>query len=69
MTSANLLDAGFVGWPLTWQRGNLCERLDRAIEKLDWQIRFHQASIHHLHYLKSDHRPLCLKLSAAPALN
>jgi hypothetical protein len=30
----DLIDAGFQGFPFTWQRGNLKERLDRMLINL-----------------------------------
>ena len=65
----HFIDAGFVGWPFTWQRGSLCERLDRCLVNTDWRLRFPNATIHHLHHLKSDHRPLWLKLVHEPSPN
>ncbi|RYQ82266.1 hypothetical protein Ahy_B10g100865 [Arachis hypogaea] len=59
---ASGLDLGFSGWPFTWKRGNLAERLDRGLSNLDWQIAFPEARIKHLPMLKSDHSPICLQL-------
>ncbi|XP_052112461.1 uncharacterized protein LOC127744218 [Arachis duranensis] len=50
------------GWPYTWKRANLAERLDRGLSNLDWQIQFPEAIIKHMPMLKSDHSPICLQL-------
>ncbi|XP_057760080.1 uncharacterized protein LOC130980411 [Arachis stenosperma] len=63
VSDVGLLDLGFSGFPFTWKRGNLFERLDRALSDIDWQIKFPEASIKHLPSLKSDHSPIYLQLS------
>ncbi|RYR67697.1 hypothetical protein Ahy_A03g014089 [Arachis hypogaea] len=55
-----LMDLGYSGWPFTWRRGNLMERLDRGLGNLDWNITFPEASIMHLPMFKSNHSPLFL---------
>ncbi|KAJ1431883.1 Endonuclease/exonuclease/phosphatase superfamily [Sesbania bispinosa] len=60
---------GFVGYPFTWRRGNLAERLDRVLINLDWRLRFQQASVYHLPFLKSDHVPLWLCFKESPRPN
>ncbi|RYQ99954.1 hypothetical protein Ahy_B07g087983 [Arachis hypogaea] len=30
-----LINLGYVGWPFTWRRGNLVERLDRDLYNID----------------------------------
>ncbi|RYQ83778.1 hypothetical protein Ahy_B10g102615 [Arachis hypogaea] len=62
VSTCGLVDLGFSGWPFTWKRGNLAERLDRGLSNLDWQIAFPEARIKHLPMLKSDHSPICLQL-------
>ncbi|KAK5785850.1 hypothetical protein PVK06_040471 [Gossypium arboreum] len=54
-------DLGFQGTPFTWHRGNLSERLDRAVENDAWMEAFPNCLITHLTRIKSDHRPLFLK--------
>ncbi|RYR10336.1 hypothetical protein Ahy_B05g078806 [Arachis hypogaea] len=34
------------GWPFTWKRGNLAERLDRRLSNLDCQIKFPERGIY-----------------------
>lgn len=55
-----LEDMGFKGCPFTWHRGDLKERLDRAVINLQWRLRFQEASIFYLSHYKSDHVPLWL---------
>ncbi|XP_015958574.1 uncharacterized protein LOC107482557 [Arachis duranensis] len=63
VSDCGLLDLGYSGWPFTWKRGNLVERLDRGLSNLEWQIIFPTAHIKHLPSFKSDHCPLCLHLT------
>ncbi|RYR24559.1 hypothetical protein Ahy_B02g058063 [Arachis hypogaea] len=58
-----------IGWPFTWKRGNLVERLDRGLSNLNWQLKFPEAYLKHLPLLKSDHSPICLKFAADPSPN
>ncbi|XP_025608011.1 uncharacterized protein [Arachis hypogaea] len=62
-SNCGLIDLGYSGWPFTWKREELTERLDRGLSNLDWQITFPEASVKHLPMLKSDHSPICLQLS------
>ncbi|QHO24945.1 uncharacterized protein DS421_12g376770 [Arachis hypogaea] len=57
------------GWPYTWRRGNLVERLDRDLSNLEWQLTFSEATLKHLPMFKSDHVPLCLQLSTIGSYN
>ncbi|RYR06916.1 hypothetical protein Ahy_B05g074233 [Arachis hypogaea] len=57
------------GWPFTWKRGNLAERLDRGLSNLEWQIAFPEAYVKHLSMFNSDHSPICLQLSNAVTQN
>ncbi|XP_020239804.1 uncharacterized protein LOC109818683 [Cajanus cajan] len=59
----NLVDLGFQGAPFTWNRGQLQERLDRGLANMDWCLLFSEATIVHLHPLKSDHCPLLLRMT------
>lgn len=58
---SGVIDAGFEGYPFTWKRGTLEERLDRAMINLSWRLRFFEARVIHLHKLKSDHCPILNK--------
>jgi hypothetical protein len=55
-----LEDIGFSGEIFTWKRGQIRERLDRVIANGDWAIMHPGATLDHLEYTKSDHRPLLL---------
>lgn len=55
-----LKDLGFHGPRFTWNRGTLFERLDRALYNFDWEMLAPSTVVHHLHKLKSDHRPLAI---------
>ncbi|XP_072066946.1 uncharacterized protein [Arachis hypogaea] len=63
VSNCGLVDLDYSGWPFTWKRGNLEERLDRGLSNLDWQIAFPEACVKHLPMLKSDHSPIYLQLS------
>ncbi|RYR04899.1 hypothetical protein Ahy_B06g084709 isoform A [Arachis hypogaea] len=43
-----LLDLGYSGYPFTYKKGNLVERLDRGLSNMDWKIRFPDARMKHL---------------------
>ncbi|XP_057730222.1 uncharacterized protein LOC130945532 [Arachis stenosperma] len=55
-----LFDLGYCGWTFTWKRGNLVERLDRALCNLKWHNTFPESKVKQLPSFKSDHSPLCL---------
>jgi hypothetical protein len=56
----NLMDMGYIGDKFTWQRGNIRERLDRALANEAWSDKFPDACLHHLDYYRSDHRPILM---------
>ncbi|XP_021623881.1 uncharacterized protein LOC110623265 [Manihot esculenta] len=60
--NAGLRDMGFKGPKFTWSRGNLFQRLDRALCNSAWDLAFSRATVYHLHQLKSDHRPLLISV-------
>nr|KYP46734.1 Retrovirus-related Pol polyprotein LINE-1 [Cajanus cajan] len=62
INQCQLVDLGFNGAPFTWRRGNLFERLDRALASYDWRVLFPEALISHFNPLKSDHCPILLRL-------
>ncbi|RYR20521.1 hypothetical protein Ahy_B03g065693 [Arachis hypogaea] len=43
ISDCGLMDLGYSGWPFTWRRGNLMERIDRGLGNLDWNITFSKA--------------------------
>ncbi|XP_015959301.1 uncharacterized protein LOC107483194 [Arachis duranensis] len=69
VSTSGLIDLGYSGWPFTWKRGNLAERLDRGLCNVEWKIAFPEAYVKHLPMLKSDHSLICLQLSNAMAQN
>ncbi|RYR16350.1 hypothetical protein Ahy_B04g073348 [Arachis hypogaea] len=48
VSTSGLIDLGYSGWPFTWKRGTLAERLDRGFSNVDWQIAFPEACVKHL---------------------
>ncbi|RYR27988.1 hypothetical protein Ahy_B01g052070 isoform D [Arachis hypogaea] len=63
VSNCGLLNLGYSGWPYTWKRGSLFERLDRGLSNMEWQMCFPDVGIKHLSMLKSDHSPLLLQFS------
>ncbi|XP_019465407.1 PREDICTED: uncharacterized protein LOC109363611 [Lupinus angustifolius] len=63
INDCELIDLGFVGPSYTWKRGNLKERLYRALSNMDLRLKFSIASITHLNLLKSDHSPLLMNFT------
>ncbi|RYR00167.1 hypothetical protein Ahy_B07g088266 [Arachis hypogaea] len=45
ISDCGLIDLGFVGWPFTWRRGNIVDRLDRGLSNLEWQLSFLEAFV------------------------
>ncbi|KAK5811979.1 hypothetical protein PVK06_027373 [Gossypium arboreum] len=62
MDSMGLHDLGFSGPNFTWNRGEVFERLDRAICNDAWSLKFPLSKVLHLQKLKSDHRPIKLSI-------
>ncbi|CAN1120799.1 hypothetical protein LINPERHAP2_LOCUS413 [Linum perenne] len=58
----SLIDTGIVGPRFTWFRKNLKERLDRCLANADWFSTFPDSSTIHVERLKSDHRPLLVRI-------
>ncbi|KAI9112778.1 hypothetical protein K1719_016281 [Acacia pycnantha] len=58
----DMQDLGFVGPEFTWKRGASEARLDRMLANEQWFNLFPNASVAHLPFFKSDHRPLLLRL-------
>lgn len=59
-----MLDFGFIGSRFTWNRGNLFERLDKALCNKAWRVKFEEATVFHLSYFVSDHKPILIKLTS-----
>ncbi|KAI9111107.1 hypothetical protein K1719_017982 [Acacia pycnantha] len=58
----DMRDVGFVGPEFTWKRGSSEARLDRMLANEQWTNLLPNASVAHLPFFKSDHRPLLLCL-------
>ncbi|KAI9082690.1 hypothetical protein K1719_035264 [Acacia pycnantha] len=61
----DMRDVGFIGPEFTWKRGSSEARLDRMLANDQWLNMFPNASVAHLPFFKSDHRPLLLCLNMA----
>ncbi|KAI9116206.1 hypothetical protein K1719_013136 [Acacia pycnantha] len=55
-------DVGFAGPEFTWKRGTSEARLDRMLANDQWFLKYPNASVTHLPFFKSDHRPLLIRL-------
>lgn len=53
---------GFSGPIHTWSNGRVHERLDRCVVNKMWDLSIHDMSLWHLNKLKSDQRPIFLKI-------
>jgi hypothetical protein len=60
LSECALEDLGFSGNPFTWKRGMIRERLDRAVANGNWMIMHPGATLQHLEFTRSDHRPILL---------
>ena len=60
LSDCNLEDMGSVGDPFTSRRGDIRERLDRAVCNIEWANKFLRAAIINGEHVHSDHRPLIL---------
>ena len=64
LNECNLIDLGFKGPKYTWKRGRVKERIDRCVCNPEWMSKYKQAVSMHLPLIKSDHRPVLLKLTS-----
>lgn len=55
-----LEDLGYTGNLFTWSRGDIRERLDRAVCNIGWALKFPCAKVINEEHVHSDHRPLVL---------
>jgi hypothetical protein len=51
---------GYSGDLYTWQRGQIRERLDRAVANLQWSNLFPQAALINSEMIRSGHRPILM---------
>lgn len=65
INSCDLFDLGFVGPAHTWTNGRTKERLDRCLVNSSWDQSFQDSKVWHLNQLKSDHRPILLKINCS----
>ncbi|XP_039054840.1 uncharacterized protein LOC120197354 [Hibiscus syriacus] len=69
MFLCGLVDMGFDGPKYTWQRGDLCQLLDRCLCISRWTDVFCSSTISHLKRIGSDHRLLLLSTNEIRAAN
>ena len=62
LAECGLDDMGFIGDPFTWRRGEIRERLDRAVCNVQWAHKFPRAAVINENHVHSDHRPLVLDM-------
>jgi hypothetical protein len=60
LSECALNDVGFVGDLFTWRRGQIRERLDRAIANLQWSNLYPQSMLVNSESIRSDHRPIVM---------
>jgi endonuclease/exonuclease/phosphatase family metal-dependent hydrolase len=60
LDDCHLEDVGYIGDKFTWHRGEIRERLDRALANEAWSLKFPDSNLHHLEYYRSDHRPILM---------
>ncbi|KAK4259900.1 hypothetical protein QN277_006188 [Acacia crassicarpa] len=59
----NLIDVGFAGPEFTWKGARAEACLDRILANEQWLNSFPDASVTHLPFFKSDHRPLLVRIN------
>jgi endonuclease/exonuclease/phosphatase family metal-dependent hydrolase len=64
LMDCGLEDLGFSGDAFTWKRGRIRERLDRGVANGAWSVMHPAASVQHLDYIRSDHRPILVDTEA-----
>lgn len=60
LSECELQDMGFTGDLYTWQRGQIRERLDRAVANIQWSNMFPQSAVINSEMTRSDHRPIVM---------
>jgi hypothetical protein len=62
LSACELHDMGHTGDKFTWRRGEVRERLDRAVCNSDWNALFPLASVSNEPHFRSDHRPVLVDI-------
>ena len=62
LMDCGLEDLGYNGDMFTWRRGEIRERLDRAVCNLAWANKFPRAAVINEEHVHSDHRPIVLDM-------
>ena len=62
LMDCGLEDLGYMGDHFTWSRGEIRERLDRAVCNVGWAHKFPRAAVINEEHVHSDHRPLVLDM-------
>ncbi|GKV19445.1 hypothetical protein SLEP1_g29706 [Rubroshorea leprosula] len=60
VVDCELTEVWMIGFPYTWTRGGVEEKLDRILASKEWQASFPQAMVRSLPLLGSDHSPLLM---------
>jgi ribonuclease HI len=60
LSECGLNDMGFVGDLYTWRRGQIRERLDRAVANMQWAQLYPQSMLVNSESIRSDHRPIMM---------
>jgi endonuclease/exonuclease/phosphatase family metal-dependent hydrolase len=58
LSECGLEDLGYIGDIFTWRRGEIRERLDRAVGNERWSAMFPFAAVINKEHSRSDHRPI-----------
>ncbi|XP_050386407.1 uncharacterized protein LOC126802753 [Argentina anserina] len=64
-----LINMSFSSSCYTWSNNKVKKRLDRAFCDIDWRFSYHDAFIHHLPKIKSDHCPILMQLTSNNFVN
>lgn len=64
MEDTCMYDLGYKAPDFTWRRGNLFERLDRAVRNDLWRSQYPESCVFHLQWTHFDHWPLLIGLKS-----
>ncbi|KAJ4847776.1 hypothetical protein Tsubulata_003312 [Turnera subulata] len=65
ISTSNLMDLDFSGGKFTWRGGGYRARLDRFLCNEEWRLTFTKATVFHLSFTSSNHRPIIIKHGAS----